>query len=187
MVSRLVKLCDRCDAEGHAVSAVTTMPLVSEGHTYELDVCQAHVEELEQLVETLRSWASCAHSDKPSSTRRRRPPRTKAGNSAEENDAIRAWARQTNRAIGDRGRISDALRADFRAAFPHWQPPSTAPQASSPGVAETAAVEGGADVVDPPGPPAEPADSVPRPDASTASPDRHDWAGGERHEEYSGV
>jgi hypothetical protein len=92
--------------------AVETMSFSLDGISYEIDVSQAHAEEMR---EALAPWLP--HSRRVGGRSTRRPTLVVAPPPAEREDvgAIREWAREHGHQVSDRGRVSAAVRAAYEA------------------------------------------------------------------------
>jgi hypothetical protein len=94
-----------CDLDGDDTDAVTTITLGDGKARYELDVCQAHLDELTAPARRVRQRRRA----RPTATSKRRPSKKSArntrGRKSVDTAAVREWARSEGYEIGDRGRI----------------------------------------------------------------------------------
>lgn len=120
--------CDRCKAEkGDNVDGTETVAFGFDGYDYSLDLCTEHAGDFHNTVQGLIGWSS----DRTRSGGARRSSRRsgsadEAGAGAaparssadrERLKAIRDWARANGHPnLGDRGRIPQAIVADYDAA-----------------------------------------------------------------------
>lgn len=109
MAKKTITVCDRCEDDTVAVEDVV---LPFDGAVYEGDLCQRHVDELNELLEQFRTWVKAFRVDthgqqQPAQRRRTQQDR-------QENSAIRAWAQQNGLDLGARGRIPEEMRARYR-------------------------------------------------------------------------
>ncbi|HEX3621831.1 MAG TPA: Lsr2 family protein [Acidimicrobiales bacterium] len=122
--------CDRCKAEkGENVDGAETVAFGFDGYEYSLDLCDEHAADFHNTVQGLIGWSS----DRARSGGDRRSRRaTSSDDSGASNGAgssprssadrerlksIREWARQNGHPdLGDRGRIPQAIVAEYDAA-----------------------------------------------------------------------
>jgi hypothetical protein len=107
-----------CDLHGDGTEAVTTIRMDNGTARYELDLCQAHFDELTEAGRRLRrrrrtgaarSTTKAANkSTAAAKTRRRR-------RDAPDTAAVREWARANGHTVSDRGRIPGHILEDFTA------------------------------------------------------------------------
>jgi hypothetical protein len=108
-----------CDLHGDNTDAVTTIAFADGKARYELDVCQAHLDELTAPARRVRQ----RRRGRPAATSKRRPAkkstrartRTTRGRKSVDTAAVRAWARAEGYEIGDRGRIPASIVEAFTA------------------------------------------------------------------------
>ena len=111
-----------CDLdEDKDVEAVETVTFGTEGATYEIEMCERHLDEY-------RNWMQdyVAHARKVGAGRRQRGrvgsgtsgPRRRRGRRGAPRDVatIREWARANGYAVSTRGRISQEVREAYNAA-----------------------------------------------------------------------
>jgi hypothetical protein len=105
-----------CDLHGDGTDAVTTIRVDNGAARYELDLCQAHFDELTGAGRRLRlrrrtgaarSTTKAANKASAKTRRRRR--------GAPDTAAVRAWARANGHAVSDRGRIPGPILEAFTA------------------------------------------------------------------------
>ncbi len=122
--------CDRCKAEkGENVDGAETVSFGFDGYDYSLDLCTEHSADFHNTLQGLISWSS----DRSRSRGERRARRSGSsddggasnGSAAaprssadrERLKSIREWARQNGHPdLGDRGRIPQAIVAEYDAA-----------------------------------------------------------------------
>jgi hypothetical protein len=105
-----------CDLHGDNTEAVTTIRMDNGTARYELDLCQAHFDELTGAGRRLRQRrrtgaarsATKAANKAAAKTRRRR-------RGAPDTAAVREWARANGYAVSDRGRIPGHILEAFPA------------------------------------------------------------------------
>lgn len=120
MAERTIRICDVCmtvDGEGDSPEAVAvrTIEILKDDKPALLDVCAGHDKEYTQLLEKVSDFQRAATPVMPPArTGSDRAPRDPAV--IAENKAIRAWVQEQGEQISERGRISDELRARYRAA-----------------------------------------------------------------------
>jgi hypothetical protein len=109
-----------CDLDTEETEAADLVKFGLEGSYYELDVCVSHAIEVRK---ELGRFADHARRIKGP-----RPPRNRAHlNGAKlppDNAAVRAWAKQNNRKVAERGRIAVAVLRDYEAAIEAPPPPA---------------------------------------------------------------
>jgi len=123
-VAQKVQVLITCDLDDDEVEAAETVTFGYNGATYELEMCQQHLDEFNnwigEYVAAARrvgtpTRARRAAGAAPAARRRpSRGPRNARG--AGDIGAIREWARANGFAISDRGRISRAVREAYEAA-----------------------------------------------------------------------
>lgn len=89
--------------------AVDTVTFALDGVTYEIDLNEAHAEELRAAVQ---AWASKA---RRTGGRRNASPGSSSSTSSHRSD-IRVWARANGHAVGEKGRISRSIQEAYAAA-----------------------------------------------------------------------
>jgi hypothetical protein len=106
-----------CDLHGDSTEAVTTIRMDNGTARYELDLCQAHFDELTGAGRRLRqrrrtggprSTTKAASNAVAAKTRRRR-------RGALDTAAVRQWARANGHTVSDRGRIPGHILEAFTA------------------------------------------------------------------------
>ena len=133
----IVQLTD--DIDGSA--AAETVRFAVDGRTYEIDLSTEHAESLRhslaQFVAVARRAGRAGRADASSKRGQDRPGQPQGGNSS----AVRAWARENGVPVSPRGRIPEAVLAQYTSA---QQAPIAEPGAADPFPAESVAVEPGA-------------------------------------------
>ena len=110
-----------CDLDEDDVEAVETVRFGNDGNTYEIEMCQQHLDEYHNWMEeyvavarrvggTGRARARAASSSTPKA---RRSPAVRG---SEDVGAMRQWARSNGFEVSARGRIPASVRAAFQAA-----------------------------------------------------------------------
>ena len=107
-----------CDVHDGDAEAVDTVAFTVEGQSYECELCEAH---LNEFRETMESWSSHARSGGrgrgvqagSSSRGSRRRADSGSGTSPAE---VREWARSQGIPVSSRGRVPAELMARFEAA-----------------------------------------------------------------------
>ena len=106
-----------CDLHGDSTEAVTTIRVDNGTARYELDLCQAHFDELTGAGRRLRtrrrtgaarSTTKAANKAAAAKTRRRR-------RGGRDTAAVREWARANGYTVSDRGRIPRHIVEAFTA------------------------------------------------------------------------
>jgi Lsr2 len=106
-----------CDLHGDSTEAVTTIRMDNGTARYELDLCQAHFDELTGAGRRLRrrrrtggdrSTTKAAKKATAAMTRRR-------GRGGLDTAAVREWARANGHTVSDRGRIPGHVLEAFTA------------------------------------------------------------------------
>jgi hypothetical protein len=105
-----------CDLHGDSTEAVTTIRMDNGTARYELDLCQAHFDELtgagrrlrpRRRTSAARSTTKAANKAAAKTRRRRR--------GAPDTAAVREWARANGHTVSDRGRIPGPILQAFTA------------------------------------------------------------------------
>lgn len=117
--------CDRCKAEkGENVDGAETVSFGFDGYDYSIDLCDEHALDFHNTVQGLIGWSS----DRARSGAGRRPrrsggeeaagaPPARTSSDRDRLKAIRDWARKNGHPnLGDRGRIPQAIVAEYDAA-----------------------------------------------------------------------
>jgi hypothetical protein len=108
-----------CDLDGDDTDAVTTITLGDGKARYELDVCQAHLDELtapaRRVRQRRRDGSATASKRRPAKKSTRTNKRTTRGRKSGDTAAVREWARSAGYEIGDRGRIPASIVDAFTA------------------------------------------------------------------------
>lgn len=123
-MARKIQVLLTCDLDDDDTPAVETVPFSWNGTSYAIELCQEHLDEFTQTMESFTSAARREGTAAGSRRRRsgpvggdgagRRPSR--AGKPKEDLPAIRAWARAEGYKVSDRGRISAEIRQAWEAA-----------------------------------------------------------------------
>ena len=105
-----------CDLHGESTEAVTTIRMDNGTARYELDLCQAHFDELTGAGRRLRPRrrTGAARSTTKAANKAAANPRRR-GRGAPDTAAVREWARANGHTISDRGRIPGHILEDFTA------------------------------------------------------------------------
>jgi len=127
----IVQLTDDIDGS----QAAETVRFAVDGRTYEIDLSTEHAESLRhslaQFVAAARRAGPVDASSRRGQGRQGRPP---GGNSS----AVRAWARKNGVPVSPRGRIPEAVLAQYTSA---QQAPGAQPAPAEPAPAEPAPAE----------------------------------------------
>ena len=114
-MARTTRVVLTCDLHGDDTDAVTSITLANGTARYELDVCQAHLDELTPPARRVRQ----RRRGRPTATSKRRPAkqstRTTRGRKPIDTATVRAWAVSEGYEIGDRGRIPASIVDAFTA------------------------------------------------------------------------
>ena len=122
-MAQKVQVLITCDLDEDETEAAETVTFGHDGATYELEMCQQHLDEFNNWISEYIASARRVGG----TTRARRSPTTATGNgrvrSRTRNTgekgglaAIRDWARSNGYQVSDRGRISGVVREAFEAA-----------------------------------------------------------------------
>ena len=130
----IVQLIDDIDGS----QAAETVHFAVDGRTYEIDLSTEHAESLRrslaQFVAVARRAGRIDASTGRGQSRPGRPP-------GADSSAVRAWARKNGVPVSPRGRIPEAVLAQYTSA---QQAPAAQPAPAEPVPAESVAVEPGA-------------------------------------------
>jgi len=149
----IVQLTD--DIDGSA--AAETVRFAVDGRTYEIDLSTEHAESLrDSLAQFVAAARRAGRADASSRRGHDRPGQPQGGNSS----AVRAWARENGVPVSGRGRIPEAVLAQYTSA---QQAPTAEPAPAEPAPAEPAPAESVA---------AQPAPAEPVPAESPDKPKR---------------
>ncbi|MCI9889152.1 Lsr2 family protein [Micrococcales bacterium 31B] len=96
------------DIDGSVAS--TTVRFEFEGVAYEIDLSEAHQDELRNSLSKFLASARRVRGRNPSGLSRR------SSLGAINLDAVRTWARNNGHTVGDRGRIQASIIDDYKAA-----------------------------------------------------------------------
>ncbi len=111
-----------CDLDEDDVEAVETVRFGNDGNTYEIEMCQQHLDEyhnwMEEYIAVARRVGAATRTRgrgaKSSGTPR--PRRSSEAKGSEDVGEIRQWARDNGLEVSARGRISATVREAFQAA-----------------------------------------------------------------------
>lgn len=122
-MAQKVQVLITCDLDDEETEAAETVTFGHNGATYELEMCQQHLDEFNnwigEYIAAARRVGTAARARRSASTApatRRRPPRRSRSGRAGDLGAIREWARANGYKVSDRGRISGAVREAYEAA-----------------------------------------------------------------------
>jgi hypothetical protein len=115
-VAQKVQVVLTCDLDDEEVPAAETVTFGFDGSTYAFELCEKHLGEFQDTIQTYISSARLADGPR----RRRtvaagtsRPRRSLGGVSSSD---IRAWARESGYEVSERGRIPAEIRSAYEAA-----------------------------------------------------------------------
>ncbi len=109
-MAQKVQVLLTCDLDDDDTQAVETVTFGFDGYTYAFELCDAHLEEFNNVMQGY--IASARRADGAS-----RRPRAVASRPAREDlGAVREWGRENGFAISDRGRIPGEVRDAYEAA-----------------------------------------------------------------------
>ncbi len=149
----IVQLTDDIDGS----QAAETVRFAVDGRTYEIDLSTEHAESLRvSLAQFVAAARRAGPVDASPRRGQHRPGRPQGGNSS----AVRAWARKNGVPVSPRGRIPEAVVAQYNSA---QQAPTAQPAPADPALAEPAPAESGT---------AEPVPAEPVPAESADKPKR---------------
>jgi Lsr2 len=120
-VAQKVQVLLTCDLDEDAVEAVETVHFANEGNTYEIEMCQHHLDEyhnwMDEYVAVARrvggGGRGRSRAVSSSVPKARRAP---AARDKEDVGAVREWARTNGFEVSARGRIPATVRDAYRAA-----------------------------------------------------------------------
>lgn len=114
MTVKNVRVCDACDQRGENSLSLSsgTESFHVDQHGYTLDLCDQHKLEFKALWAQVVAWKEMA--TVITGTTQPRNGRSADWQRRQENREVREWALAKGIPIGDRGRISDELREQFR-------------------------------------------------------------------------
>lgn len=123
-VAQKVQVLITCDLDEDETEAAETVTFGHNGATYELEMCQQHLEEFNnwigEYIAAARRVGTSGRARRAvaaAPTSRRRPARASRATGAKGDlGAIRDWARANGYKVSDRGRISSAVREAYEAA-----------------------------------------------------------------------
>jgi len=123
-VAQKMQVLITCDLDDEETVAAETVTFGHDGATYELEMCQQHLDEfntwISEYIASARRVGGAARTRRaPASASTNGRARGRSRSSTEEAGgltAIRAWARSNGYHVSDRGRISGAVREAFEAA-----------------------------------------------------------------------
>ena len=110
-----------CDLDDDDVEAVETVSFGADGATYEIELCQQHLDEYRAWIQEYVSRARRitgsrrrSRSSAPSAPKAARPSQS----SSASNDvaSIREWAKEHGYTVSSRGRIPFEIRSAYEAA-----------------------------------------------------------------------
>jgi hypothetical protein len=104
-----------CDLHGDDTEAVTTITVANGEARYELDVCQAHLDELTTPARRVRQRRRSRPAAKSKRRSAKKSTRASRGRKPVDTAAVRAWALSEGYEIGDRGRIPASIVDAFTA------------------------------------------------------------------------
>jgi hypothetical protein len=102
-----------CDLHADETPGTETVSFTVDGASYELDVCDQHASEVRNAFAPYVGAGRRIGRNSGSGGRRRRGGRSTGGI---DPAAVRAWARSSNIAVSERGRISADVLAQYSAA-----------------------------------------------------------------------
>jgi hypothetical protein len=116
-----------CDLHRDTAEAVATLRIDNGGRRFELDVCQAHLDELtasgRSLSRRRRTKSAAAKKRAPARKRTARASkatrpasRARRTHSSRDSAAVREWAKANGHAIKDRGRIPASVLEAYAAS-----------------------------------------------------------------------
>ncbi len=111
-MAQKVQVLLTCDLDDDDTGAVETVTFGFDGYTYAFELCDAHLEEFNNVMQGYIASARRADgvTRRPrAATPASRPPREELG-------AVRDWARENGYEVSDRGRIPGAVREAYEAA-----------------------------------------------------------------------
>ncbi len=114
-----------CDLDEDDVEAVETVRFGNDGNTYEIEMCQQHLDEYHNWMEEYVAVARRVGAAPAPRTRVRaksasapKARRSSAESGGEDVGEMRQWARDNGFEVSARGRIPATVREAFQAAHP---------------------------------------------------------------------
>jgi len=104
-----------CDLHGDSTEAVTTIRMDNGTARYELDLCQAHLDELTGAGRRLRRRTGAARSTRKAANKTAAAKTRRRRRGGPDTAAVREWARANGHTVSDRGRIPGHILDDFAA------------------------------------------------------------------------
>ncbi|HWG73342.1 MAG TPA: Lsr2 family protein [Acidimicrobiales bacterium] len=122
-MAQKVQVLITCDLDEEETEAAETVTFGHDGATYELEMCQQHLDEFNnwigEYIGVARRAGSVNRARRAAAgagTGSRSRSRSRGAGSTSSLGAIREWARANGFNVSDRGRISGEVRAAFDAA-----------------------------------------------------------------------
>ena len=122
-VAQKVQVLITCDLDEEETEAAETVTFGHDGSTYELEMCQQHLDEFNnwigEYIAVARRAGGASRARRASAgagTGGSGRARSRSTGSKSSLGAIREWARANGFAVSDRGRISGTVREAFEAA-----------------------------------------------------------------------
>lgn len=115
MASKTIKVCDFEEDDDADVVADETRQFTWDGEDYEIDLCTSHDIQFRAFLDQAAKWRAAARA--VHSAAAPPPPRQRRGDTAArraENAAVRKFAQSRGHTIGDRGRIPESIRQEYR-------------------------------------------------------------------------
>jgi hypothetical protein len=120
-VAQKVQVLLTCDLDEDDVEAVETVRFGNDGSTYEIEMCQQHLDEyhnwMQEYVAAARRVGGASRGrPRVTGTAAARPRRSPATGGKEDLGVVREWARANGFAISARGRIPATVREAYAAS-----------------------------------------------------------------------
>ena len=120
-MAQKVQVLLTCDLDEDDVEAVETVRFGNDGNTYEIEMCQQHLEEYHNWMEEYVAVARRVGSSRGRAAAGSVAPKARRAPSSrgkEDLGAVREWARGNGFQVSARGRIPANVREAFQAAHP---------------------------------------------------------------------
>jgi len=114
-MAKTTRVVFTCDLHGDSTEAVTTIRMDNGTARYELDLCQAHFDELTGAGRRLRRRTGAARSTRKAANKTAAAKTRRRRRGGPDTAAVREWARANGHTVSDRGRIPGHILDDFAA------------------------------------------------------------------------
>lgn len=118
-MAQRVQVLLTCDLHGDDTPGETSVDFALDGTSYEIDLCDAHAQELRDSFAPYAGAARRSGGRSGGGSTGRRPARGRSGGGGgrrRQTAEIREWARKQGLTISERGRIPQSIMAQYEAA-----------------------------------------------------------------------